>query len=1083
MRKSGSLRHRLVLTTLLICLLPLVALGWLAVQQSRSVLERSAADTLASQTGLKGAQIEAYFAGVRNDVVALAQSYMSQQALQRFDAAFDAYPQQRAAGQATSATPSPGNDEADLAAVDTASSAARDAVAGFVDTVFGARYRELAGRDGIDGAAFAAGLSPAAVALQDAFIAGNPQPLGEKDALAALDDGSDYAAIHAQLHPIYRAHLQRNAYYDIFLVDTDGNLVYSVFKELDYATNLVDGPWRDTGLGRVARAGLALDDPAAVAVDDYATYPPSYEAPAMFLASPVFEDGRRLGVLIVQIPLARISAIVGDAVGLSEGQDVFVAGADRLLRSDSRLGKPTLTVAHAFAHRDEAAIALPALDAALGGEVVQGAGATLDGRPALVSARPISVAPGLAWAIVATYDQAIAFASARRLSWLVAIATLVVAVIAALASGLTAGRIVRPIREAQQAAARIARLQLDNVLVARGNDEVGQLVEALSRMQGELKDRIEREAAIAAENAAIRQGLEVSSSGFMIAAADGRARYLNTTLARMLAQMEDAIREKAPDFAASGLLGRRFDAFAALAPDCAPDAEGRRNARVRLGTRAIELYASPVRGDDGSVLGNVVEWQDRTAESEFRHSLRNVAQRSAAGFLSARVEVNSADERFVELASIFNFMIGNTEKAIAEVERVMAALAAGNLGVRSEARLLGRFGELNDNANRTAEALAEVIGEIQAVVRSITGAASEIAQGNGDLSRRTEQAAASIEETAAALHQVNSMVGSAAQNAREAKILAGRAAESAGEGGEVVKQVVATMQSIRDSSRRMSDITSAIDGIAFQTNILALNAAVEAARAGEQGRGFAVVASEVRALAQRSAAAAKEIAALIRESEQRVESGAQLVQQAGERMDIIVGSAQQVAEIVADIAAGAGEQAKGIGEVNAAVEQLDQATQANAALVEQIAAGAESLSQQAANLDGIASRFVVADTGNASAVGGFGEMITAHQAWKFRLQDLLAGRATEHLDAAHVSADDRCAMGKWIHGAGRKFAGDADYRQLRELHAGFHRCAGEVISLHAAGRKGDAAELLDGDFRERSESTIAAIRRMGQRIG
>ena len=899
---------------------------------------------------------------MRNDVVALAQSYMTHQALARFDAAYDTYPEQRL--RAAGAAPAEDDPEAEAPAVDpaaleSATATSRTAVAGFVDNVFGARYRELAGRQGIAGDGFAARLSPAAVALQDAFIASNPEPLGSKDALAALGDGSDYASTHAQLHPIYRAHLQRNAYYDIFLVDVDGNLVYSVFKELDYATNLVDGPWRDTGLGRVARAGLALDDANAVAVDDYATYTPSYEAPAMFVASPVFEDGRRLGVLIVQVPLVRITEIVSDATGLSEGQDVFVVGADRLLRSDSRLGKPEFTVAHAFANHERAAITLPVLDSALAGDIVQRKGVALDGRPALVSARPISVAPGLSWAIVATYDEAQAFASARNLMWKVIIAALVVAIVAALASGLTAGRIVRPIREAQEAAGRIARLQLDNTLVPRGNDEVAQLVQALGRMQSDLKERIEREAVIAAENASIRQGLEVSSSGFMIAGADGAVRYLNSTLVRMLAQFEGAIREKAPGFTAGAVLGSRFDVFAALSPNAVAGPDGRRSTRVRLGEQAIELYASPVRGADGAAVGEVIEWQDRTAESEFRHGLRNVAQRTAAGFLSARVEVTSADERFVELANIFNFMITNTEKAIGEVEVVMAALAAGNLGVRSSAKLLGRFGELNDNANRTAAALASVIGEIQAVVREITNAAAEIAQGNGDLSRRTEQAAASIEETAAALHEVNSMVGNSAQNAREAKTLASRAAESASEGGAVVKQVVETMQSIRDSSKRMSDITSTIDGIAFQTNILALNAAVEAARAGEQGRGFAVVASEVRALAQRSAAAAKEIATLIRDSEQRVESGALLVQQAGERMDTIVGSAQQVAEIIADIAAGAAEQAKGISEVNAAVEQLDQATQANAALVEEIAAGSDALSQQAASLDSIASRFVI----------------------------------------------------------------------------------------------------------------------------
>ena len=246
--------------------------------------------------------------------------------------------------------------------------------------------------------------------------------------------------------------------------------------------------------------------------------------------------------------------------------------------------------------------------------------------------------------------------------------------------------------------------------------------------------------------------------------------------------------------------------------------------------------------------------------------------------------------------------------------------------------------------------LVGIVSQVRSGTDTINTASGEIAQGNLDLSSRTEEQASSLEETASSMEQLTSAVRQNADNARQANVLAGAASDVAGKGGAAVGQVVQTMESINASSRKIVDIISVIDGIAFQTNILALNAAVEAARAGEEGRGFAVVASEVRNLAQRSASAAKEIKTLIGDSVDQVEAGAKLVHDAGKTMDEVVASVRQVADIMQEITAASAEQSAGIEQVNQAVLQMDQVTQQNAALVEEAAAAAESLQDQAQTL-------------------------------------------------------------------------------------------------------------------------------------
>jgi methyl-accepting chemotaxis protein-1 (serine sensor receptor) len=277
-------------------------------------------------------------------------------------------------------------------------------------------------------------------------------------------------------------------------------------------------------------------------------------------------------------------------------------------------------------------------------------------------------------------------------------------------------------------------------------------------------------------------------------------------------------------------------------------------------------------------------------------------------------------------------------------------IASGDLVKRIEVQGANEMGELADSLRHMQSELVRTVGDVRNGANAIYSGASEIAMGNNDLSSRTEQQAASLEETAASMEQLTATVKQNAENARQASHLALSASETAQKGGKVVDNVVQTMRDIAGSSQKIADIISVIDGIAFQTNILALNAAVEAARAGEQGRGFAVVAGEVRNLAQRSAQAAREIKSLIEDSVGRVEVGSTLVESAGETMGEIVNAVTRVTDIMGEIASASDEQSRGIDQVGLAVAEMDRVTQQNASLVEESAAAAAALEEQASRL-------------------------------------------------------------------------------------------------------------------------------------
>jgi methyl-accepting chemotaxis protein len=340
---------------------------------------------------------------------------------------------------------------------------------------------------------------------------------------------------------------------------------------------------------------------------------------------------------------------------------------------------------------------------------------------------------------------------------------------------------------------------------------------------------------------------------------------------------------------------------------------------------------------------------------------------AAGGNFAARGDSERFKHTFGEIIRQLNELMEVSERGLGDVSRVLNALAEGNLTEKIASDYEGTFGDLKQSSNTTVSQLSQIVVQIRDASEAINSAAHEIAIGNADLSSRTEQQAASLEETASSMEELTATVRQNAENAKQANQLAVAASSVAAQGGQVVGEVVETMDAISQASKKIADIISVIDGIAFQTNILALNAAVEAARAGEQGRGFAVVATEVRSLAQRSAAAAKEIKDLIGNSVAKVDAGSKLVGNAGKTMEEVVQSVKRVSDIIGEITAASTEQRAGIEQINQAITQMDQVTQQNAALVEEAAAAAESMEEQARGLNAVVGVFTTDASTQAAA--------------------------------------------------------------------------------------------------------------------
>jgi methyl-accepting chemotaxis protein len=641
-------------------------------------------------------------------------------------------------------------------------------------------------------------------------------------------------------------------------------------------------------------------------------------------------------------------------------------------------------------------------------------------------------------------------------------------------------------------------------------NEIGEIARAIDQGRGE-----------GGRTALTVSAMNQSPTMLMITDPEEKITFMSASLLRLLKQLEPTFQAASPGFRVEAMMGEHIDCYrtnANLKRQLILDNGQVRKVRYDVGSEAIMVDMAYISDAAGRTIGHTLIWRNVTAELQSEAEVAAVVDAARAGDFSARLSLDDKEGFVRDIAVGLNQVSAVVEDSTADFARAMQALAAADLTCRVTGEYQGVFQTLERAINETVERLSTTVKTIQVTSTDVGLAAREINMGADDLSKRTEEQASSLEETAATTEQLAASVKAAANASRQAVTLAEEAMAVAGKGGAIVSEAVDAMTRIETASQKISDITTVIDGIAFQTNLLALNAAVEAARAGDAGKGFAVVASEVRTLAQRASDAAKDITTLIAESGSEIQQGVGLVRSAGTVLEQIVHASRKVASTVSEISAATSEQASGIDEMSQAVAHLDEMTQQNAALAEQSAASAGSLSNRIGQLNDLVAAFRTnPDNGRAavaapSAPAGeparlrqlaqaafaetkaaapsrvasqsfdFDRAVRAHSDWKMKLGAYIR-RPDQSLRAVEVARDDVCELGCWIHGPGRKVAGSSEYATLKSAHADFHRAAADIV------RRADAGEVVSEDialsatspYSQASANVVQAITAMKRR--
>lgn len=770
------------------------------------------------------------------------------------------------------------------------------------------------------------------VALQNYYIKKNTHDLGSKHLLDSANDNSNYSSLHGEVHPLIREYLEKFGYYDIFLVEPDtGKIIYSVFKELDYGTSLVNGPYSQTSFGEAFRKANLLEERDSYVLVDYARYTPSYEAPASFIASPIFSGDKKVGIAVFQMPIARINEIMSERAGLGETGETYLVGSDMLMRSDSFLDPINHSIAASFENPEKGKVNTEATKDAIEGNANTKIINDYNGNPVLSSYTPVEIG-GLNWALLAEIDVAEAFCP-KDIKGNYFFAKYIEQY------GYYDLFLMNTDGFCYYTVAREADYQTNFVNGKYSNSNLGRLIkQVLNTKQYGFVDFEPYEPSNDAPASFIAQPV-INANGEVETII---ALQLSNAAINVIMQEREGMGETGESYLVGNDKLMRSDSFldpeghsvfasfAGSIKKNGVDTEASRDALSgKTETKVIIDYnGNPVLSAFTSLEIEDVKWAllVEIDEAEVLAPVNRLIWSIVIACLIVAVIVAFIGYKIA--TGTYNQFGGEPNEILTLANKV----ANGDLTMdfnNDGKNVLGIYSSLRDMTKR----ISQVASDVKIAAKNVASGSQELSSSSEQLSQGAAEQATSVEQSASSMTQMTSGIKQNADNARETENIAKKSAEDAAEGGKAVEKTVIAMKEIAEK-------ISIIKEIARQTDLLALNAAIEAARAGEHGKGFAVVASEVRKLAERSKTAAEQIATLS-------SSSVEVAEKAGKMLAVLVPDIQRTADLVQEISALSDEQHKGVVQINTGVQELDKVVQQNASASEEIAATSEELTGQA----------------------------------------------------------------------------------------------------------------------------------------
>ncbi len=755
-----SLKIKLLVAFLCVGTIPFAVMVIVSLHKADTALSEQAFAQMKSMRDVKKGQVLNYLQTIKDQVLTLSEDRMIVMAMSQLSHAFDSFQSENIIGS---------NDIAGL----------RNQLAVYYNNDFSASYREQnSGKSpAVDG--IVRQLDGSAVALQYHYIKANPNLLGSKDALARATDKSQYSQLHEQYHPIIRSYLQKFGYYDIFLVHPEtGKIVYSVFKELDFATSLIDGPYAGTNFAEAFRKANAAITADTVVFTDFKQYFPSYEAPAGFVASPIFRDGQKLGVLIFQFPIDNLNAIMKERAGMGETGETYLVGSDLLMRSDSYLDPDHHSVTASFRHPEKGKVDTEASRAAIGGHTEEKIIIDYNGNPVLSAYTPLEF-EGLHWALLSEIDEAEAFAAVKALQWVAMIVALIgIAGIVVMALIVTRA-IVRPVQSVVATLTDLAQGEgdLTTRLPVSTRDEIGQLAgrfnEFMNKLHGMIKDitkGVETLSSSSTELSAISQQMSANAEQ-----TSGKSNTVATAAEEMSTNMGSVSAAMEQTSTNTGMVASAAEEMTATINEIAKNAE---NART-ISDQAVQQTEDA--GERMSELGRAAQAIGKVTET-----ITEISEQTNLLALNATIEAARAGEAgkgFAVVANEIKELAKQTAEATLDIKKQIDDIQDST---GSTVTSIEQIGQVIDNVNEIVSTIATAVEQQSASTQEIAGNISQVSTGIGEVNENVAQSTSVANEITQSITEVNQAAGEMANSSSQVRLSAEELSQLAEQLNEMV---------------------------------------------------------------------------------------------------------------------------------------------------------------------------------------------------------------------------------------------------------------------------------------------------------